>query len=492
MGFISIAFSETSGRGSRAPLRSPGTSSTPEATSDGARLRSLRAQLLFLGVSTLARQPSRTMSDPSQEGHPAPTIHDVEQHPGAFAAFRVSGFPQIWLSLLNGNSGRFCLVVVAAWEAFRLTHSAFWPSVIAFCILIPVALVGPFAGTVADRVNKATQMAVGQALAAASALVAAGFSLAHALSLPLLVGSSIGVGIGNAVQNPAWSSLVPAVIGVERMVNGGAMIRIAQQGAEFVGPVFATPLLALAGPSAVYLLCTAFYVVGAGFASSVRDLAPPPQLTGRKVWAPLADAMRYVTSRQRSAGVLLVLVGLHCGLTMAYTGIVPNLATTNLNGSSGVYGSILTAVGLGAIAGALLVILLARRLELRFLLVLSGVGSGLSLVVLGFGHGVGIAIIGGFLVGMTQSAFMALYLALLQGSVAPEMRGRVAAFSNILVGSTMSSAALLWGALVSWISPDWVTAAPGLLFVGVIGAAMGLSGWLRPPSIARLQPVAAG
>jgi len=430
-------------------------------------------------------------SDLHHDRGSVPTIHDVEQEPGAFAAFRVPGFSRIWISLLSGNAGRFSVLVVAAWEAFRLTRSAFWPSVIAFCILIPVALVGPVAGTVADRVNLAKQMAVGQGLAATSALVATVFSLAHALTLPVIAGSTIGVGIGNAIQNPAWSSLVPSVIGVQRMVNGSAMVRIAQQGAEFVGPVFATPLLALAGPSAVYLLCTALYLTGAGVAISIGRFAPPPQPTRRRVLDSLADAVRYVVSEQRSAGILLLLVGLHCGLTMAYTGIIPKVATVNLHGDSGVYGSILTAVGLGAIGGAIAVILLARRLELRFLLVVTAFGSGLSLAVLGFGHEIAVTMTGAVLVGMTQSAFMALYLALLQGSVAPEMRGRVAAFSNILVGSTMSSAALVWGALVRWISPDWVTAAPGLLFVMATLVALTLSAWLRPPSVVRLQSVAA-
>jgi MFS family permease len=431
------------------------------------------------------------MTSDAHRGGPFPTIHDVEQEPGTFAAFRVPGFPRIWCSLLSGNAGRFSILVVAAWEAFRLTRSAFWPSVIAFCILIPVAVVGPVAGTVADRVNLAMQMAAGQGLAAASALVASAFSLAHALSLPVLVGTTIGVGVGNAIQNPAWSSLVPSVIGVQRMVNGSAMVRIAQQGAEFVGPVFATPLLAVAGPTAVYLLSTALYLTGAGVAIGIRRFAPPPLPNPRRVLASLAEAVRYVSSGHRSAGVLLVLVGLHCGLTMAYTGIVPKVATVNLHGDSSVYGSILTAVGLGAIAGAGAVIVLARRLELRFLLVVTAFGSGLSLAVLGFGHEIAVTMIGAVLVGGTQSAFMALYLALLQGSVAPEMRGRVAAFSNILVGSTMSSAALVWGALVRWISPDWVTAAPGFLFVMATLVALTLSAWLRPPSVVRLQSVGA-
>lgn len=148
-------------------------------------------------------------------------------------------------------------------------------------------------------------------------------------------------------------------------------------------------------------------------------------------------------------------------------------------------GELLTAVGIGAVIGAAAVILFARWLDLKFLLVVTGAGSGATLVLLGLSHQVVLSLLGAALVGATQSAFMALYLALLQGTAAPEMRGRVAAFSNILVGSTMSTGALAWGVLVGPVSAGWVLAAPGLLFVVVLAIALALSRWLRPPTIGK-------
>lgn len=421
-------------------------------------------------------------SDNVQKEH-EPTISEVTQDVTIFAAFRVNGFPRIWASILFGNSGRFSLLVVAGWEAFELTRSAFWSSIIAFCILIPVAIVGPIAGAVADRVNKATQMAIGQLVAMSSAILAIVLLAVGHLTLPLLVVTTTGVGVGNAIQNPAWSSLVPAVIGVRRMVNGGAMVRIAQQGSEFLGPAIATPLLVALGPGSVYLLCAAFYGFGAIFALTLRRQVPFIPSTSRGIYHPIKEAFVYVVEKQRLLGALLLLVALHCGLTMAYTGIVPQLASVNLKGAGGVYGELLTAVGIGAILGAMGVIVFARWLDLKFLLALTGVVSGLSLVLFGLSTTVPLALLGAILVGASQSAFMALYLALLQGTAAPEMRGRVAAFSNILVGSTMSSFALLWGSLTNSISASLVIAAPGVLFVAVLGIMLVVSPWLRPTKL---------
>lgn len=419
------------------------------------------------------------ISTPPPEG----IIGEVEQDVTLFAAFKVYGFPRIWASILSGNSGRFSILVVAGWEAFKLTHSAFWSSIIAFCILVPVAVVGPLAGAFADRINKALLMSIGQSVAMISALTAAILLAVGHLNLLLLVGTTIGIGVGNAIQNPAWSSLVPAVIGVKRMVNGGAMVRIAQQGSEFLGPLIATPLLVTKGPESVYILCAGFYGIGTIFALSLRHHVPYAPANYKGIIKPLKEALIIVSTKQRLLGALLLIVAFHCGLTMAYTGIIPKLAEINLHGRSAVYGELLTAVGVGAIFGAIAVIVSARWLDLKLLLVITGILSGLSLVVLGFSTNLILSFVGAILVGASQSAFMALYLALLQGTAPPEIRGRVAAFSNILVGSTMSSFALLWGDLANTVAVQWVVAAPGLLFVAVLLIMLVVTPWLRPKTV---------
>ncbi len=425
-------------------------------------------------------------NEPKEVSPKDEVIGEVEQDVSMFASFRVYGFGRIWAAILSGNSGRFSIIVVAGWEAYKISHSAFWSSIIAFCILIPVAAVGPIAGAAADRVNKASQMAVGQSVALLSALVAAVFLIIGRPSLLLMVLTTAGVGVGNAIQNPAWSSLTPAVIGVRRMVNGGAMIRIAQQGSEFLGPAVATPLLVKLGPAPVYLLATVCYAVATSLSISLRNHVPHTPYVKRGIYNPLKEALAYVSTKQRMVGGLLILVGLHCGLTMAYTGLLPKLAQTNLRGAGGIYGELMTAVGIGAIAGAVFVILGARWLDLKFMLVLTGIISGLSLVLLGISKDVFLALFGALLVGASQSAFMALYLALLQGSTAREVRGRVAAFSNILVGSTMSTFALLWGALTSAFPVVWVLAVPGVVFVVCLGIMIAVTPWLKPPSMTRL------
>lgn len=411
------------------------------------------------------------------------SIEQVDQDTSLFTAFRVSGFPRIWGSILSGNSGRYSVLVVAGWEAYRLTHSAFWSSIIAFCILVPVVVVGPIAGAYSDRFNKTLIMALGQSVATISVLLAIAFLQLGGLNLTILVITTLGVGVGNAIQNPAWSSLVPSVIGVRRMVNGGAMVRIAQQGSEFLGPLLATPILVSVGPGAVYALSAAFYMIGTAFALSLKNHIPFVPASHRGIYHPIKDALIYVSTKQRILGTLLILVAFHCGLTMAYTGIIPKLAEQNLHGSSAIYGDLLTAVGIGAILGAILVILTSRWLDLKLLLLITGIISGLSLALLGFSTLFALSLVGAILVGASQSAFMALYLALLQGSASAEMRGRVAAFSNILVGSTMSSLALLWGGLSSSISVEWVIAAPGLLFVALLLAMLLITPWLRPDKI---------
>lgn len=96
----------------------------------------------------------------------------------------------MWFAALSGNSGRFAVLLVAGWEAYKLGHhSSLWASLVSFLLLVPTT---------------------GGVLALSGHLDLVG--------LMVVVGV---VGIGNSIQGPAWQSLVPALVGPERMLNAG-------------------------------------------------------------------------------------------------------------------------------------------------------------------------------------------------------------------------------------------------------------------------------
>jgi MFS family permease len=116
-----------------------------------------------------------------------------------FSSFEVVAFRFVWAGALSGNSGRFAVILVAGWEAYRLgNHSSVWPSLVSMLLLVPSMFFGLFAGSVADRYNRALLATSGQVVNAIACGVGALFIVAGRLDLFNLLAITAVVGIGNS------------------------------------------------------------------------------------------------------------------------------------------------------------------------------------------------------------------------------------------------------------------------------------------------------
>lgn len=384
-----------------------------------------------------------------------------------YAAFEVSAFRSVWMAVLSGNSGRFAVILVAGWEAYRLGHqSSVWPSLVSMLLLVPSMFFGLFAGGIADRRNRAQMAAAGELINACGCGAGAALVLAGQLNLPVLLLLTAIVGVGNSVQGPAWQAMIPALVGEDRLRNASMAARIAQQGAELTGPALATVVLAGAGAGAAFVACAGLYVVSLVLLWRVRravvvpaHLDPPAGIL-----TPIREGLAYVR-REQPLGTLLVWVGLHCSLTMASIGILPAVAMANLRGNVAAYGLLLTAFGFGSVLGPLLLMGMGNRVSLVPTLIVSGVLSGLPLITLGLVHVMSVALISAAVAGGAQGVFMAGIYSANQGRTVDAMRGRVASVQLSLTTGAMGLASVGWGALVAMASPGVVLAVPGAVFV---------------------------
>ncbi|MHB8244212.1 MAG: MFS transporter [Acidimicrobiales bacterium] len=383
-----------------------------------------------------------------------------------FASFEIVPFRWVWAGALSGNSGRFAVILVAGWEAYRLGHhSSVWPSLVSTLLLVPSMFFGLIAGSVADRRNRALMATTGQLLNGTACGLAAILTALGQLDLVVLLVLTAVVGIGNAVQGPAWQAMIPEIVGPERLANASMTARIAQQGAELTGPAVATAVLTSAGPAAGFLVCAAFYAAGLTMFWRVRHAVSTPVPNGRTgMLTPIADGLSYVR-RQAPIGMLLAWVGLHCSLTMASLGILPAVATANLRGSAGAYGLLLVTFGLGSVLGPLIMMWVDKRVSSVPLLITSGIFSGLPLVSLGLVHQMALDLVSAGVAGAAQAVFMAGIYSANQGASADSMRGRVASIQLSLTTGAMGLASIGWGALVATLAPGVVLAVPGAAFV---------------------------
>lgn len=413
------------------------------------------------------------MSDPrtaeaTHTGPPSRPGSQGQEFRSAIGTLAIAPFRYVWLAALSGNSGRFCVILVAGWEAYRLGgHSALWPSLVSLFLLVPTMLFGLIAGSLADRLNRAKMAAAGQILNGLACAVAAGCIWTHLMTLAAVLTISAAVGIGNSIQGPSWQALVPSLVGTDRMVSAALVTRIAQQGSELVGPALGTIVLTAGGPAPTFLLCGMFYGIGSLLLIAVRRHAVPGRVEDAgSVPAQIAAGIGYIRST-RPLGLLFVWVTLHCSLTMATFGLLPTIASANFSGSAGVYGLLLTAFGAGSVLGPLIVMAWGSKPRMGWLLSISGILSGAPLIVVGFTDVMGLALFMCVLAGVGQAVFMSMIYASMMNCARDGIRGRVSSVQLSATTGAMGLASLGWGALVTVASAGVVLAAPGAAFVVV-------------------------
>lgn len=389
-----------------------------------------------------------------------------------FASWRFADYRRLWLCVVTANSGRWTLALGVGWLLFNLTHSSFWVGASFFCIQGPALVVSPLAGVWADRYDRLHLLAAALGLAAGATGVLAALTFLGLASLWSVLACTLLCGIAFSIQGTAWGTLLPNVVPRETLPNAIALQGTARQGAEFLGPALASPLLALAGPGAVFLFAGCCYAGALLLALRIRVRRLGATQRWGNPFAPLRAGLRYVRAVPL-LGSVVFLVAFHCSLTMTYQGMLPQFAGLMVPGDGKVYGGLMTAVGMGAVIGTLTLAAVSNRRWYGTGYVLTAFASGATLLLLGRSGSVETALVAAFAVGATQSMFMAISLTFLQQLSADAFLGRVTGLYNFLASGTMAFFSWGLGGLANGTAPGMLMTVAGSTFVVVVALMLG-------------------
>lgn len=395
--------------------------------------------------------------------------------PALFQSWRFPPYRTLWLCVVVANSGRWILLLGSGWLLYNLTHSSFWVGASFFCVQGPALVVAPLAGVWADRYDRRHLLAVALALAALATSVLAVMTELGLASLALVLALTLLCGIAFSIQGTAWGSLLPNVVPRANLANAIALQGTARQGAEFLGPALAGPVLAFAGPGAVFGFAACCYGGALVLALHLRCRRPEPTLHGRNPFGPMRAGLRYIRAVPL-LGSVVFLVAFHCSLTMTYQGMLPQFAAGARGGDGTLYGALMAAIGLGAIAGTLALAAVANERWHGWGYALTAFASGGALIGLGLSRGATPAIAAAVAVGAAQAMFMAISLTFLQQLTADAYLGRVTGVYNFLASGAMAFVSWGLGGLATLIAPTALMTVAGGAFILVVG----LAGWRLP------------
>lgn len=384
-----------------------------------------------------------------------------------FHSFRIRDYRWLWLMTTLTNAGSWTFTLVVTWQSYELTHSSSWSGAMMFATLIPNILGAPIAGVLADMMDRRRILFIAAVAQVFVASILATLSHFHTMTPVWLLVFALTFGFSSSALSVMLSSLVPVIVPSEKLFNALSLQAVAQRGTEFVGPAIASPLLILYGPGMVYLFAAILYLLACVFVFMLtkvqihHDIGDSSHRIG--AFHPLIDGFTYVR-RTSTIGLLVSLVGLHCALTMAYMGMLPQFVKT-MHGTSAFYGVMVSTIGLGSIVGTVILAGIRCIRSRGTLYWITALISGASLSLLAVSNNHALALFAITLVGASQAVFMTLSLGYIQQMAAPNMRGRATSFYLVLAGGFMSLANLGYGALSSVLSPPWIMGSTGLLFV---------------------------
>ena len=391
-----------------------------------------------------------------------------------FASMNTAAYRRLWFGSALSSTARWALTMILAWVLQTATHSPFWAGAGVFALQGPVWIVTPLAGVLADRVSRARVLALSYALAGLACLGMAASIWLHRPSVPALLAGALLFGISFSFQSTNVSALLPTLVSKDMLANAVSLQTTARQGAEFAGPGLAGLLLVWLGAGWALFFCALLFAAAlwqtAGLEAPASAASGPLRRRPAALFAELADGVRYARSH-REIGGLIAFIGFHCTFTMAYNALLPAYVLSSLHGGSGVYGAIMTAVGLGSIVGTLALAAWDRPQRQGRLFLILAAASGLSLAAFDLGRTLAADLAIAVAVGLSQSCFMVLGQVFVQRRIDDAYRGRVSSLYTIVALGTMAAGNWFWGALGARLSPPLILAASGLAFaIGGPGA----------------------
>ena len=384
----------------------------------------------------------------------------------SFASLRNHNYRRFFAGQLASSSGNWMQTVGEMWLILTLTGSGVAVGATTALQFLPMLLFGAFGGMLADRIPKRRLLLVTQALHAIPPLMMLALALSVGLQPWMVFALVFARGTVNAVDYPTRQAFVMEMVGGEQVVNAVSLNSVLVHSSRVIGPAIAGVLIATVGVNPVFALNAAsFGVMILALASMDARRLDPAKVVPREPGAVRA-ALRYVRATPE-LWIPLALMGAVGTLGFNFQAILPLLARFTFEGGADAYAALLCAMGIGAIAGAL--VTGARGQATPRLLAGAAIGFGGLALLAAVAPTMAVELAVLVPLGAASVILASSINSALQLASDPRMRGRVMAlYSIVFLGSTPFGAPL-----VGWLS-ETIDPRAALVMAGVAGIGAGL------------------
>ena len=279
--------------------------------------------------------------------------------------------------------GAWVQTVALSWLVYRLTHSVFLLGVVTFLSQAPIFFITPFAGMIADRHDRRSVFIVTRALSMLQAAALTVLTLTGNIGIATIMMLALLLGIITAVETPTRQSFTVDMVGREDLRQAIAFNAMMFNLARTIGPAIGGLIVAALGEGLCFLLNTVSYgaVLTSLFMMRLESRARRPS---SRPWDDLKQGFRYVTRHPHIRMVLFLSAICSCFGT-SYLALMPAFAQDILHQGADGLGYLISAFGIGAVSGAVLVSRLHER-HLALTPTIMAVLLGVSLIAFATTH----------------------------------------------------------------------------------------------------------
>ncbi|MGN6815991.1 MAG: MFS transporter [Solirubrobacterales bacterium] len=366
----------------------------------------------------------------------------------SFNSLEVPNYRRYFSGQLISLSGTWMQTVAAVWVVLSLTGSGVAVGLTTALQFLPMLLIGAWGGLLADRIPKRRLLITTQALMAIPALGLFAVTATGVVAAWMVYLAVFAFGTLNAIDNPTRQSFVIEMVGADRVVNAVSLNSVIVQAARIVGPALAGILIATVGVVpcfALNALTFAAMILALWGMDPERLHAAPP---ARHEPGAIRAGLRYVLGTPELL-VPLALMALVGTLGFNFQVVLPLLARFSFDAGAMTYATLVSAMAVGSITGALVN---GHRGRTGPRLIAGGaLAFGVSALLAAAMPSLAFEVPMLALLGAAAVTFAATINSTLQLAVSPEMRGRVMAlYSVVFLGSTP-----IGGPLAGWLAQTY-------------------------------------
>jgi MFS family permease len=382
--------------------------------------------------------------------------------PAALRALHSRNYRLFVAGQLVSLIGTWMQSVAQSWLIWRLTGSAALLGFIGFAGQIPIFVLAPVGGVVADRMNRHRVLIATQSTMMVLAFALAALTLGGVIREWHIFVLAALLGVANAFDIPARQAFLVETVSRDDIVNAVALNSSMLNGARIVGPAVAGLVVAAFGEGWCFLLNAISYVavIGALLVMHVDDVPHPHAHTS--AWESVVEGFAY-SWNTKPVRALLLLLGLVSVMGMPYSVLMPIIAARVLHGGPNAYGLLMSASGVGALAGAALLTLRRHIHGLGRWVAVSAMCFGLSLIAFSFSRLLWLSALLLVPAGFFMMVEMAASNTLIQSMIPNRLRGRVMSVYSMMFMGMAPVGALIAGALAAPLGAPATVAIGGVI-----------------------------